>query len=154
MLICIWSASHGLCWLEKDVCVVTAAVLIFKLFFLEKVIVSVPLSPTCPLSPIWGCSIHSLGWGCRVCTSLFSYQQKYFREWAALCPLQTEKFTAQNCPGCHPAQPELLLISAVVTWALRVLISSLESALDPVLDDNASLTGSHAPRGQWNCPAG
>lgn len=28
---------HGLCWLKKDVCVVTAPVFIFKLFFLEKV---------------------------------------------------------------------------------------------------------------------
>lgn len=42
---------HGLCWLKKDVCVVTAPVFIFKLFFLEKLLCVCPFVPHLPSVP-------------------------------------------------------------------------------------------------------
>lgn len=79
-------------------------------FSWKSCFVSVLLSPTCPLSLI---SAYKVGWRCSVCTSLFSEQQKHYRVWFALCPLQTEEFSAKP-PWLSP----LLARAGVVTWTL------------------------------------
>lgn len=110
-----------------------------------------------PLSvPHLRCSSSQLGWGCSVCTSLFSEYQNHFRVWVALCPLQTEMFSAKPSwlsplsaraavdPCCCHLNP---LSVDLFPWGCSWPITHDNSNLRPL-----RFTG--APGRQRNCSAG